>query len=114
MSLDREAKPMADLVFDLLDFVAFEFNDFVAVLADDVIVVGMLSVVWVVEFVVFAEIHLANEAALGQQWQCSVYRRARDGLVPLPGPFQKLLGGEVLAGAENGFDDGLTLRSHAQ
>ena len=59
---------MRDLVLDFFDLVAIELNDFIAVLANDMIVVGMFGVIGVVELIIFAEIHFAEQAALGQKW----------------------------------------------
>src|SRR6266571_6690926 len=105
---------MADLILELLDLVAVEFDDFFAVLADDVIMVGMLGVVWVVKFVIFAEIHFADEAAFGQQGQGAIDGGAGNRFVPPARPFQKLLGGKMLAGAEGRFDDGLALSGQTE
>ena len=68
-------KAMANFIFELFEFVAFEFNNLVAVLADDVIVVRVFGVIGIVELVVFSKIHLPNQAAFGQQWQRAVNRR---------------------------------------
>jgi hypothetical protein len=57
---------MGDLVLDFFNLIAVELNDFIAVLADDVIVVRMFGVIGVVELVIFAEIHFAEQSALGQ------------------------------------------------
>src|SRR6059058_470949 len=55
------------LGFESRDFVALELDDFIAILANDVAVVGMIGVIGVVELVVFAEIHFANQTAFGEQ-----------------------------------------------
>jgi hypothetical protein len=66
MRLHGKAKTPADLVFDLLELLTFELYNFVAILADDVIVMWMFGVIRIVELMIFAEIHFANQAALGQ------------------------------------------------
>src|SRR6266850_5183173 len=101
MALDRESEAVRDLVLDFFDLIAVELDNLVAILADDVIVVRMLRVIGVVELVVFAEIHFTKQAALGQKWQGAIDRGAGNGFVTGAGPFEKLLGGEVLLGAEN-------------
>ena len=63
---DSKAEAMAYFVFEFFDFLALEFDDFFTILANDMIVVGMLRVVWVVEFVVLAEVHFPDQTALGQ------------------------------------------------
>ena len=105
---------MSNLVLDFFDFIAVELDDLLAVLADDVIVVRMFGVVRVVELVVFAEIHFTEQPALSQKRQGAINCGAGNRFVAGAGPFEKLLGGEMLLGAENGFNDGLTLRSQAQ
>src|SRR5919108_2648341 len=65
LSLQLEAELVADLVFEFLNLLAVELDNFVAVLADDVAVIGMIGVVGVVKFVVLAEVHLAHQPALG-------------------------------------------------
>jgi len=67
---------MRDLVLDLFDLIAVKLHDFVAVLADDMIMVRMLSVVRIVKLVVLTEIHFAEQTALGQEWQGAINRRA--------------------------------------
>ena len=62
---DGEAEPMADFVFEPLDFFALKFHDLFAVLADDVVVMGMFGVVGIVELVGLPKIHFADQAALG-------------------------------------------------
>ena len=114
LRLHFEAQLVADFIFQLFDLVAVELDDFFAVLADDMAVVGMMGVVGIVEFVVFAEIHLAHQAAFGQQRQRPINRRARNGFVPPARPFEQLLGGEMLVGAEDRIDDGLSLGSQAE
>lgn len=114
MAFDRETQSVRNLVLYLFDFIAVELNDLFAILANDMIMVRMLRVIRVVKFVVFAEIHLAKQTALGKQRQCAINRRSRNGFVPGPRPFQKLLGGEVLLRAENRFNNGMTLGCQPQ
>src|ERR1041385_1992504 len=63
MGLYRKPKPMADLVLKLFDLIALELDDLLAILANDVVVMRMLSVVGIVKFVVLAEIHFPNQSA---------------------------------------------------
>jgi hypothetical protein len=65
VGLHRETEALADLGFDLLELLTFKLDDFVAVLANDVIVVGMFCVIGIVKFIVFPKIHFPNQAALG-------------------------------------------------
>lgn len=76
LRLDQEAKLVADLVLDARDLIAFEFDDLIAILANNMVMVGVLGVVGIVKFVIFAEIHLAHQAALRQEGQGAVNRRA--------------------------------------
>src|SRR4051812_26273934 len=98
---------MGDLIFDLRDFCAVELDDLFTVLADNMVVVRMLGVVWVVELVFFAEIHFADKAAFGEERERPVNGGAGDRFITAARPFQKLFRGEMLASAENGLDDRL-------
>ena len=114
LSLDGKAQPMRNLAFELFDLIAFELNNSFAIVADDVVVIGMIGVIRVVEFIIFSEIHLTDQPAFGQERQGAVHRRPRNRPVTQPGPFQQLFRGEMFLRAENRVDDGLTLRRDAQ
>src|SRR6266496_1724548 len=114
LALDAEAELVANLRFKRRDLFVVELDDSVAVVADDVAVVGMIGVVGVVVGLVLAEIHRADQATFGQQRQRAVDCRSGHGFVPPPRPLQQLLRGEVLCGVENRVDDGLALAGHAQ
>ena len=86
MSFDRKTEPMADLILKLFDLLALELYDLLAVLADNVIMVRMLSIIGIVEFVILAEIHFPDQPAFGQQRQCPIDRGARYRSIPLTGP----------------------------
>ena len=75
---------MADLVFDGCDFLALEFNDLVAILADDVVVIWVLGVVRIVELVVLPKIHLPNQAAFRQQGQRTIDGCTGNGFILFP------------------------------
>lgn len=114
LGLDGEAELVADFAFQLVDLVALELDDFFAVVADDMTVVGMLGVVGVVELIILAEIHFADEAAFSQQGQGAIDGGAGDGFVFLTRPFEQLFRGEMLFRAEHRVHNGLALRSDAQ
>jgi len=111
---DRESEPVADFAFQLLDFVALELQNFLAILANNVVMTRVGSVIRIVEFVVSAEIHFAEQTALNHQRQGTINRRAGHGFVAVARPCQKLLGSEMLLGAEGGIDDRLTLRGQTE
>jgi hypothetical protein len=114
VSFDGKAQALADFGFKLLELVAFEFHDLVTVLANDVIVMGMLGVIGIVELIIFAKVHFPDQPALRQQRQRAINRRAGNRLIPATRPGQQLLSGEMPAGAEGGIDDGSTLRGQPQ
>lgn len=99
------------LVFDLFNLRTVEFHNLLAILTNDVVVVGVLGVVRIVEHVVLAEIHLADQAAFGQQWQRAINGCARNRFVTLLRPVEELVGRKMLFRAENRIHDGLALRS---
>ena len=111
---DGEAVLLGDLRFHGIEFVILEFDDFIAVAADDVIVIGMIGIIRVVYLVVFAEIHFVDEVALREQRQRAIDSGAGNGRVVFFGPFQKLLRSEMIIRAENGVDDGLSLGSQPE
>ena len=114
LAFHGEAELSADLVLDLVDGLALELDDLFAVVADDVIMVRMIGVVRIVELAVLAEIHLVDEAALREKREGAINRRTGDRAVASARPFEELIGGEMLLGAEHGVDDRLALRCHAQ
>lgn len=82
-----------------------ELHDLAAVLADEVHVVRVLDVVWVVKFVVLAEVHLFEHTAFDQQWQGAIDGGSRDARLNLARHVQQLLRRVVLRGAECRPDD---------
>lgn len=114
VTLDREAELVTDLILDLGDFVALELDNFVTVLANNMIVVGMFGVVWIVKLVIFAEIHLSHQAALGEQRQSPVNGGTRNRAILGTRPFKKLFGCEMFSCAKHGFDDHLPLGRYPQ
>src|SRR5690606_1704166 len=88
---DRKPELGYDLVLKLGDPLAFKLHDPLAILADDVAVMGVVRVVWIVELVVLAEVHLANQSAFGQQWQRTINRGPGYGGIPPKGPLEQLL-----------------------
>src|SRR5208282_5024634 len=88
--------------------------NFVAILADDVVVVGVIGVIGVVKFVVAAEIHFAHQTAGGEERERAVNGGAGNRFVAAARPFKQLLGGKMFLGAENGVNNGAALRGDAQ
>ena len=86
LRLHFKAEFVADLVFQLFNLVAVELDDFLAVLADDMAVMGMIGVIGIVEFVILAEIHFPYQPTFGQQRQGPIDRGARYRFIPLTGP----------------------------
>ncbi len=74
--LDRESQLAAHRPFQLFDLVVVKLHDGVAILADNVAVVGVVGVVGIVKGVVAAEIHRPHQTAFRQQGQSAVNRRA--------------------------------------
>ena len=114
MGFDRKTEAMADFIFELFDLGTFEFDNLLAILANDVVMMGMAGVIGVVEFVVFAEIHFANQATLSEQGQSAIDRGARNRFVLLARPGKELVRGEMFLGAEGRVDDRLTLCGETQ
>lgn len=114
VGFDRKTHSGADFTFELVDLVALEFDDPLAIFANDVVVMRVFGVIGIVELVVFAEIHFPDQPTLGEQWQGSIDRGARDGGITAPGPLEELFSREVFFGAERRLDDSLTLRGEPQ
>ncbi len=105
---------MGNLIFQFIELLAFELHNLVAIIANDVVVVRVIRVIRIVNLVVLAEIHLVHEAALGEQWQRAIHRGAAHAWVAFACPFQQLLGGEMLVGAEHRLHNHPPLRGDAQ
>ncbi len=92
----------------------FEFDDFAAVDADEVVVIGVVNEVGVVGGLSVAEVNFVNEVGFGKEGEGSV-----DGG---PGGFgaggaktvEELVGGEVFVGGKDDFEDFITLGSLAE
>jgi len=92
----------------------FKLDDLAAIDADQVVVRRVVEVVRVVEFVVLAEVHLLEHAALHEQRERAIDGRAGDGTIHLARHFEQFLGGVVLLGAEGGLHDGVALGGPAE
>lgn len=88
MRLQFETETMADLIFEFFNFFALELDYFFAILADDMIVMRVLGVIWIIEFVILAEVHFANETAFSEQREGAVNGSPRNRWVSLTRPFQ--------------------------
>lgn len=76
--------------------------------------IGVGGVVGVVELMILAKVHLAQQAALGEEREGTIDGGARDGGIDPTRPIEQLFGGEVLLGGEDGVEDGLALARHAE
>jgi len=90
-------------------FVAVELHDPVAVLANNMIVVGTLGVIWIVILMVFSKIHLPDEPTFGEERKGAIDSCPRNGPIDPAGPFQEFVSREMLLGRENRLHDGLAL-----
>lgn len=61
LSLDTETEFFADFVFKLLQLITFELHNSLTIIADQMIVVGMIRVVWIVKAVFLPKIHLFHQ-----------------------------------------------------
>ena len=67
LRFDGKPKLVADFVFEFVDLVTLKFDDAFAVLADDVIMIGVISVVGIVELIILPKIHFLYQAAFREQ-----------------------------------------------
>ena len=114
LGADLEPQTRGDFVLELHDLFTFEFDDPLAVLADDVAMIGVRCVIWIVKLMILAEIHFAEQAALDQEWEGAIDGGARDRGVDPTRPIEQLLRSEMLFCAEDGVEDGLALARHAE
>ena len=84
VGLNGKAKSAADFSFQLLQLLAFELDDFVAVLANDVVVMRVFGVIWIIKLIILAEIHFTDQAAFGQEGKCSIDCRTRNRFITVP------------------------------
>ena len=111
---DGETEFLTDFILELRNLLAFELDNFFAVLADDMAVVGVLGVVWIVELVILAEVHFPHQSTFGEQGKGAIDGGSGNGLVAFPGPFQQLFRSEMFVCAEDRVHDGLPLGGGAQ
>ena len=58
---------MGNLRFELVNLVTLELHNLFTILANDVIMMRMFRVVWIVKLGILAKVHLPNQPALRQQ-----------------------------------------------
>lgn len=104
-----EAQVVRNFRLQFFDFLALKFHNALAVLTDDVVVIGVIGVVGIVKLVVFAKIDFSHQPALRQQRKRPINSGPRNRFFPFAGPIQQLLGGKVLFGIENRVDNGPSL-----
>jgi len=100
---------MNDGFLQSIDPFVLEFDDSIAIHANQMVVMRMIYEIGIVEFVLLAEIHFLEEPAFYQQRQCPVYCSSRHGFFDLACHGEKVFRGVMLGGAESGFDDRVTL-----
>ena len=87
----------------------FELDDFIAVNADEMVVVGVFVIVGVVDFMVATKVQLFEDSTFDEELQSAVDRGAGDGGVDIFGQEEEFFGGIMIGGAEGGDDDGVAL-----
>ena len=83
----------------------FEFDDFVAVHADEVVVGGAFDEIGVVDFGIGAEVEFTKEAAFDEEWECAIDGGAGDGGVDGAGALEEFFSAEVVGVCKGSFDD---------
>ena len=92
----------------------FELDDFVAVNADEMVVVGVFVVIGVVDFLVATKVQFFEDATFNEELERAVDRGAGDGGVDIFGQEEEFFGGIMIGGAEGGDDDGVALGGFAK
>ena len=92
----------------------FELDDFIAVNADEMVVVGVFVIVGVVDFMVATKVQLFEDSTFDEELQSAVDRGAGDGGVDIFGQEEEFFGGVMIGGAEGGDDDGVALGGFAE
>ena len=92
----------------------FELDDFIAVNADEMVVVGVFVVVGVVDFLVATKVQFFKDAAFDEELERAVDRGAGDGGVDISGQEEEFFGGVMIGGTEGGDDDGVALGGFAE
>ena len=114
MGFDGKAEPLADLILELFDFVTVKLDDLFTILANDVIMMGVLRIIWIIDLAIFAKIHLADQATFSEQRQSAVNRGTGDGFITTARPGQELIRGKMLLCAERNIYDDLALSGNTQ
>jgi len=110
------AEPHAtdDAIFDDAEVVIGKLDDFSAVHADEMGVVGVVVEVGVVVFEIAAKVDFAKQSGVDEQADGSVDGGSRGGGVDGFRFGEQVLRGEVIVGGERGFEDDFALVGLAQ
>src|SRR5262249_33730251 len=57
MRFRGKTQPVTDFILELLELLAVELHNLLAILANDMIVVRMFGVIWVIKFIILTKIH---------------------------------------------------------
>jgi hypothetical protein len=108
MMKDREPAFARDLFLQHLDVLVFEFDDFSAAGADQMIVVVHVIDEFIAG-VAAAKLMLLREAALAEEVECSIDGGKADGPVDLLDLLVEFLGGDVPLGLQKHLEDHISL-----
>lgn len=109
-----EAQAARDAIFQQVHVGVFEFDDFVAVDADKVVVSGVVDEIRIIHFDIAPEVEFAKQTAFDKEGKRAVNGGAGDGAVAVPGHGEQLFGTVVGIRAEGGVDNGITLGGSAE
>jgi len=96
---------MSNLILEFFNLLTFKFHNSVAILANNVVVIGMICVVGIVILLILAKIHFVHQTAFGKEWEGTIDSSPRDGCIFGPRPLQKLIGRKVLLSIEHHIND---------
>ena len=109
-----EPKPPRNAVLKQTDVCVREFDYFVAIHANEVVVVRVLKEIGIVVFDILSQIDLRQQTRFDQQGKRSVEGRAGNRAVDLPRSFPQIICRKVLVTAERSLDDDLPLARTSQ
>ena len=109
-----ETHPLGHAVLEQFHVEVLEFQNALAIDADEMVVVRMVDEVRVVDLSPLGEVQFPQQPATHQDRQSAVNGRAAHRGIDLAGHLQKFVGGVVAIGAESRLDDGVALGGLAQ
>ncbi len=104
-----KSQTAGDTIFEQLNVRVLEFDDFIAVHANEVVVRWAVYEVGIIDFCVRSEFKLAQQAAFDKQGERPVNGRPGNRLVDVPSSVKQFLGGKMVGRSKRSLNNRFTL-----